>query len=141
MKTWAFTASKGRTNILKLARILRMAESALPIIREVRTMINDDFSWTKFIVVKKNTQRSTTGVDCKIASCTELEKKVERIRATANKRTGIFNGFVTTVILFSTTTFTPHNTKRRRLPNTMRICFGKVKKSVVMVRKKRGKRR
>ena len=48
---------------------------------------------------------------------------------------------MTNVILLSTTTFNPHKTRRNRLPKTIRICLGKVKKSVVTVRKKSGKRK
>lgn len=50
----------------------------------------------------------------------------------------MLRGFTRTVILFSVTTFIPHRIKRRRLPPTTKICFGKVKKSVVMVRKNKG---
>lgn len=95
----------------------------------------------KLIVVKKNTQSKTTGVDCKTASCSEAEKNVERMRITANKRIGKLSGLVVRVILFSTTTFMPQRTRRKRAPNTTRSCFGKVKKSVVIVRKKSGNSR
>lgn len=95
----------------------------------------------KLTVVKKKTQSKTTGVVCNTASCKEAEKKVESIKITAKIRIGIFKGFVTRVILFSMTTFTPHKTRSNKLPKTTSSCFGNVKKSVVIVRKNSGKRK
>ena len=48
-------------------------------------------------------------------------------------------GFVKKVTFFSIAALTPHKTKRRREAKTTRSCFGKVKKSVVIVKKNTGK--
>lgn len=45
------------------------------------------------------------------------------------------------VILFSTTTFIPQRTNRSNDPITINICFGNVKKSVVIVKKNSGNKR
>ena len=95
----------------------------------------------KLTVVKKNNPRSITGTDCSIASWREAEKRIERMRTTAKSRIGIFRGFMRIVTFFSITAFTPHNINKAREAPTKRICFGKVKKSVVIVRKKTGNRR
>ena len=41
------TVSKGNTYTLKKARMLRRADSALPTIREVATIVNEALSWMK----------------------------------------------------------------------------------------------
>jgi hypothetical protein len=43
--------------------MLRIVERALPIIREVTTILKDDFSDIKLVVVTKRTQRRITGTD------------------------------------------------------------------------------
>ena len=141
LKAADFVEAKGRIKTLKEAKMLSIAETALPINSEVITIVNDDFLLKKLTVVKKNTPRSMTGTVWRSASWRESEKKVERIRTTAKRSTGILRGLASTVIFFSRTTLIPHNNKSKRLPTTTRICFGKVKKSVVIVRKKTGKRR
>ena len=75
------------------------------------------------------------------ASCDESEKNVERIRTSPKRRIGKLSGLRRKVILFSTTTLIPQRTKSNSEPMTINICFGNVKKSVVMVRKKRGNKR
>ncbi len=121
--------------------MLNNADTEVPIKREMTIIIKDDFSCTKLIVVKKNRHKSITGSDCRIASCLEREKNVESIKITANKRTGILRGFIRTVTFLSARVLTPHNMRRTREAKTIRICFGKVKKSVVIVRKKTGNSR
>ena len=54
---------------------------------------------------------------------------------------GKLSGLRRKVILFSTTTLIPQRTRSKREPMTISICFGNVKKSVVMVRKNRGNKR
>lgn len=118
--------------------MLRRAETDVPTSKDMIIIIKDDFSCTKLIVVKKNRHKSITGRDCSRASCRDREKKVESINTTANKITGILRGFIRTVTFLSASALTPHNIRSRREAKTTRICFGKVKKSVVMVRKKTG---
>jgi hypothetical protein len=50
-------------------------------------------------------------------------------------------GLASIVIFFSRTILIPHNNRSNKAPKTTKICFGKVKKSVVVVRKKTGKSR
>lgn len=126
---------------MKNEHMLRIVERALPIIREVTTILKDDFSDIKLVVVTKRTQRRITGTDWMIESWEEREKNVERIRTIAKRAIGKFKGFNRKVIFLSITTLIPHSTSKSSDPITIRICFGNVKKSVVMARKNKGNNR
>ena len=93
------------------------------------------------IVAKKKRPRRITGRDCKRESCPKTEKIVERATKIINKRTGIFNGFERIVTFLSTIALTAQRIKSIRALITTIICFGKVKKSVVMVKKNTGNKR
>jgi hypothetical protein len=74
-------------------------------------------------------------------SCLEREKNVETIRTAVKTSTGIFRGFIRNVTFLSVIALIPQRMKRARAPNTISSCLGKVKKSVVIVRKNAGNNR
>ena len=93
----------------------------------------------KLIVVKKKSPKRITGTACNSASCLEIEKNVDTIRTPIKRRTGILRGFISIVTFFSTIVLIHQMIRRARDAKTISICFGNVKKSVVIVRKKIGK--
>lgn len=106
--------------------MVRTDDKTLPIIREVRAMVNEVLSLMKLTTVKKSRMRSATGTACNMESNLFGEITAETIITTANIRRGIFNGLSSSVILPSRTLLIPHNINRIREATIIRSCFGNV---------------
>jgi len=107
----------------------------VPINSENNIIFKFCFSFTKLTIAKNKMTAETTGIVWGKEIIDELERYEDSRTATPNAKTGRLRGFLTKVSLFSEILFKQYKSNSRNAPATIRICFGKVKNSVVLVKK------
>ena len=116
------------------------AEAAAPIKKDERTNEKERLSRIEFVIAKNNKIAKIKGTACWSESNLFLDNIEEAKIITVNIPIGRFKGLLVTTIFFSTKIFIVQIIKRIVKDAITSNCFGIMKKSVVWVRKNRGKR-
>ena len=118
-----------------------IAETAPPKTRLPITKIKSFFERAVFAIIKNITVEAKTGMARESESYIFLERSDESKTATAKIPTGRLNGFEDKISFFSRTETTDQRRSRILAETTRKICLGRIKGSVVVVKKNRGKRK
>ncbi len=138
LKNWFCEIWNGNMYILNWESIVTTADATPPIINEDKAIVKDVLSFIELTTSKYSSAISARGTACNNESNLFGVMIDETRTKTAKRKTGMLKGFNNNVIFPSIRDFIPHRIKRVSAPNTTMSCFGRVKKSVVLVRKKTG---
>lgn len=139
LKNSFLVASNGRRYKPKLARAEITAAAKEPARSEKIMMFRFCFTSTRFTTEKYIITAATTVIAWGSAIMAEFDRYEERRTAVPKAKIGRLSGFLTKVSLFSVIDFKQYSNSSINAPATTRICFGKVKNSVVFVKNKIGK--